>query len=285
MTYKISFVLLFSITAFLKPTVHSQLLIPAVNVPNTRICPAIDKLLNQIKYNVSDLLSREIDIHIVHECGDGLWYRVAYLNMIDPSQQCPLAWREYNTNGVRACGRPLSQSGSRPANFYTITQQYSRVCGRIIGYQLGSPDGFNQFHGMISLNQGYMDGVSITYGNPRYHIWTYVGGVHDTHPVLYSGSCPCSSTPGAGPPEFIGNNYYCESGNSNETWYPVLYRSDRLWDGEQCEGTCCSGTKSPPWFSVQLPTQTSNRIEVRICADESTSNEDVLIELLEIFVQ
>ena len=41
--------------------------------------------------------------------------------------------------------------------------------------------------------------------------------------------------------------------------------------------------RSPPWFSVQLPTQTSNRIEVRICADESTSNEDVLIELLEIF--
>ena len=285
MTYKISFVLLFSITVFLEPTVHSQLLMPAVNVPNPRICPAIDKLLKQIKYNISDILSQEIDI--VRECGDGLWYRVAYLNMTDPSQQCPLAWREYNTSGVRGCGRPLSQNGSRPANFYTINQQYSRVCGRIIGYQVGSPDGFNQFHGMISLNQDYMDGVSITYGNPRHHIWTYVVGTYETHPVYYHSSCPCSSTQGVGPPEFIGNNYYCESGNPNETWYPeVLYRSDPLWDGEQCEGTCCSGAKSPPWFSVQLPTYTAtDKIEVRICADESTSNEDILIELLEIFVQ
>ena len=64
-----------------------------------------------------------------------------------------------------------------------------------------------------------------------------------------------------------------------------IFTSDRLWDGEQCEGTCCSGTRFPLWFSVQLPTLTSDRIEVRICADESTSNEDVLIELLEIFVQ
>ena len=49
--------------------------------------------------------------------------------------------------------------------------------------------------------------------------------------------------------------------------------------------TCCSGTKSPPWFSVQLPTRTIDGIEVRICGDESTSNEDITIELLEIFVQ
>ena len=34
-----------------------------------------------------------------------------------------------------------------------------------------------------------------------------------------------------------------------------LFSNDPLWDGEQCEGTCCSGTKSPPWFNVQLPTQ------------------------------
>ena len=60
---------------------------------------------------------------------------------------------------------------------------------------------------------------------------------------------------------------------------------DRLWDGEQCEGTCCSGTMSPPWFSVWLFSHTTDRIEVRFCADEITSNENVLIELLEIYVQ
>ena len=41
-----------------------------------------------------------------------------------------------------------------------------------------------------------------------------------------------------------------------------LYSSDPLWDGHQCEGTCCTGTKSPSWFSVQLPALTTDIIEV-----------------------
>ena len=265
------------------PAALSQLTVPLIDARGYNTCPVAEQhknILQQIRTTITDTLRKLL----IPQCGDGLWLQVAYLNMIDPSQQCPPAWREYNTSGVRACGRPVSQNGSRPANFYTINKQYSSVCGRIVGYQVGSPDGFKQFY-TNSLDQGYMDGVSITYGYPRHHIWTYVGSVYDTHPIHHSGSCPCSSTPGAGPPEFIGNNYYCESGNSNETWYEMLYSSDRLWDGEQCEGTCCSGTKSPPWFSVQLPTHTSDRIEVRICGDESTNNEDILIELLEIFVQ
>jgi hypothetical protein len=49
--------------------------------------------------------------------------------------------------------------------------------------------------------------------------------------------------------------------------------------------TAVVAIKSPPWFSVQLPTRTTDRIEVRICADESTSNEDTPIQLLEIYVQ
>jgi hypothetical protein len=65
----------------------------------------------------------------------------------------------------------------------------------------------------------------------------------------------------------------------------MVYTNDRLWDGDQCEGTCCSGGKSPPWFSVQLPTLTTDRIEVRICSDQPTTDEDVLVELLEIYVQ
>ena len=87
------------------------------------------------------------------------------------------------------------------------------------------------------------------------------------------------------PPPFVGNNYYCESANPNDDFANnVLYRADKLWDGEQCatEGTCCSG---PPWFSVQLPSHSSEDIEVRICGDERTSNEDTPIELLEIYIR
>ena len=63
--------------------------------------------------------------------------------MTEPSQQCPSARREYNTSGVRACGRPESSTGSCDAVFYYSNRQYSRVCGRIIGYQVASPGAFD----------------------------------------------------------------------------------------------------------------------------------------------
>ena len=51
-----------------------------------------------------------------------------------------------------------------------------------------------------------------------------------------------------------------------------------------CEGSCCTGTKSPPWFSVLIPAPTNDMIEVRICDDESTDNEDNPIELIELYI-
>ena len=63
-----------------------------------------------------------------------------------------------------------------------------------------------------------------------------------------------------------------------------FYSSDPLWDGQQCEGQCCSNGKSPLWFTVQLSNPTLDDIEVRICADKSTSNEDTTVELIEIYI-
>ena len=107
---------------------HGQLVIPPVNiVPGCGAHPGVDEILQQIRSNISDILN-ECDMQVVPECRDGLWYRVAYLNMTDPSQQCPGAWREYNTSGVRACGRPVSDDESCPATFYTIDRQYIVWC-------------------------------------------------------------------------------------------------------------------------------------------------------------
>ena len=219
----------------------------------------------------------------IPNCGAGLWYRVAFLNMIDPSQQCPSAWRLVTTNGVRACGRLASSGSSCLGTFYSATSEYQRVCGRVIGYQDKSPDGF--LNADRSINDIYMDGVSITYGQPRNHIWSYAGGVTEGS-TMYGkiNNCPCSTAAGTGPQSFVGDNYYCESGNPTDDRYS-FYSADKLWDGEQCEGTCCTDTKSPPWFSVRLPNPTTESIEVRICGSEGTSNEDTPIELLEIFVQ
>jgi hypothetical protein len=69
------------------------------------------------------------------------------------------------------------------------------------------------------------------------------------------------------PPEFVGDSYYCESANEEKLNISEgqIFATDKLWDGQQCEheGTCCT-TKSPPWFSVELPNPTNDSIEVRI---------------------
>ena len=85
----------------------------------------------------------------------------------------------------------------------------------------------------------------------------------------------------------MGNNWYCESGNPDfSTPTGLLYKNDPLWDGKNCEGSCCSNGKTPPWFSVQLPTSTNEDIEARIFANEhSDVDEDVFIEIFEIYIQ
>ena len=155
------------------------------------------------------------------------------------------------------------------------------MCGRAVGYQVQSPDGFYS----NSINAPYVDGVSVTYGNPRNHIWSFGVGVTENSPLHRPYNCPCWDSSAKQPPSFVGNNYFCESGNPALNFISgFLYSNDKLWDGEQCsgEGTCCTG---PPWFSVNLPSNSTDDIEVRICGNEGTRNEDTPIELLEIYIQ
>ena len=198
-----------------------------------------------------------------------------------PSQQSSSAWREYNTNEFRACGRPVSTVGSRLSHTYPINHQYSKVCGRVIGIQVASPDAFYSGRG---INDNYIDGVSITYGSLHSHIWSYVGSYSK---ITFHNACPCDYSSTTRSPSFVGNNYYCESGNPSSNWQGRVFPNDKLWDGEQCthEGTCCIGTNTPPWFSVSLTSPTNDDIEVHIMGTESTTNEDTPIELLEIYVQ
>ena len=233
---------------------------------------------------IDDISNGVVDtLQLQYQCGGGTWYRIAYLNMSDSSQQCPPAWRNYNISGVRACGRPFTSRESCSSTTYITGRLYSKVCGRVIGYQVVSPDAFLPDGG---INQAYADGVSITYGQPRTHIWSYVGGYTDF--LESSNTCPCTYSNSTPPPKFVGDNYYCESANEAEleTFAGQFFAMDKLWDGQQCdhEGTCCTA-KSPPWFSVELPNPTNDDIEVRICGDEGTNNEDTPIELLEIYIQ
>ena len=60
------------------------------------------------------------------------------------------------------------------------------------------------------------------------------------------------------------------------------------WDGNtQCRSdpNCCA-TDSGPWFNTTvLPSPSTSDIEVRVCADEGTGNEDSPVELIDIYAK
>ena len=106
--------------------------------------------------------------------------------------------------------------------------------------------------------------------------------------IAYINDCPCSSELAVMPSQFIGDNYYSESGNPTGSFKHNQFfslTSDRIWDGHQCEGTCCIGINSPPWFTLELPAPITDMIKVCICLDQSTADEHTPIELTEIYVQ
>ena len=95
----------------------------------------------------------------------GGWTRVAYLNMTDPSQQCPstLPLQTRSSEPRRLCGRTSSSGASCDSVTYsTFGVNYTRVCGRVIGYQSGTPDAFRNQRSQ-TIEGDYVDGVSLTH--------------------------------------------------------------------------------------------------------------------------
>ena len=172
-------------------------------------------------------------------CGSGGgWTRLAYLDMSDAMEDCPPGFRMYQSGGVRACGRPVTNSGSCVSvQFPSNGISYSQVCGRVVGYQYKSPDAVNSHSG--NLNGEYVDGVCITRGSPRQHVWTLMAGVSEL--VRPLDACPCSAGSTVQVESFIGSHYYCESGNPAAAAASVLYTSYPLWDGQGCHSneTAC----------------------------------------------
>ena len=232
------------------------------------------------KYNGT---TQRVYCDMEHFCGSEIsgWTRVAYLDMSD-SQRCPNELSLYNVDGVRACGRRFSLVGSCDnVTFSTNGTSYSQVCGRVIGYQFGTTDSIRSHQ---SIDDPYVEGVSITHGSPRQHIWTFISG--NSESGASSSHCPCNNGITASVPSFVGDCYFCESGAPSRPSYQ-LYIDDPLWDGEKCggdEGPCCN-VPGIPWFYKDLKQCTTDDIELRVCADQSTRFDDTPVGLYEIYVK
>ena len=238
---------------------------------------------------------------MTRSCGGvtGGWMRVAYLNMTDSSQQCPSDFKQHNgtlnDSTIFTCVRSDSTSGGCSSIFWqTENISYVSVCGRVQGYQIGTTNAFGPpFNGErdnFTIDEAYVDGVSLTYGSPREHIVTLASGLDEAGTFNSEATCPCSMHGGTDPPAFVNNDYLCDTGARN---YSVgdtsVFFPEPLWDDD---GVCVGSSmcfsllfSEPPWFFKLLPQATSDNIEMRVCRDEGADNEDIAIEIVEIYVR
>ena len=210
------------------------------------------------------------------------WRRVAYINMDQQGAVCPpqLTQVHNSTTNQRACGRRVDNRCTS-ITYHTGTKNYTDVCGRVRGYQFGRTNAFGPaYYHAQSIDDLYVDGISITTGSPRRHLWTYA--VRDNEAT--GEFCPCANIPGllASIPSFVDNHYYCEAGFVNTTSHKTAWE-DPLWDGEGCTiagNKCC---ERYGWFHRDIPS-TADNIEVRWCGNNRRTYEDIYTDLVEIWV-
>ena len=264
-----------------QPSVGDPVQVPGYVRRTAGSCPSHQdrmEIANEFRRNISTILN----------CGGTPgWRRVGFLDMTDPSQSCPsgLALKTYSP-GLRSCGRATNDSAGCWSTFYnTGGSQYSRVCGRVRGYQFAATGAFDQ--AARGIDSYYVEGVSLTHGGSRTHVWTFAAGLSELYDGRYNNNfCPCVTAATRQPPTFVGNDYFCESG-LNTTWVDnqnIFYPADPLWDGQNCVSSCCQ-FNSPPYFTKTLPAPTSDNIELRICCNGPAQYQDVPIDQVELYVQ
>ncbi|XP_065896136.1 uncharacterized protein [Dysidea avara] len=223
---------------------------------------------------------------------DNGWMKVVDFDA-SRGDKCPTGWTGITVNNIRMCRSSSNSAGCYSTTFSVNGTRYRKIRGKLRGYQKYSTDGFYSSKSTsindgksTSINDAYADGISITIGNPRRHVWTYAAGLSDEHNSPQR-NCPCAAVPGPTPPSFVGEYYYCESGNTGG-WENIYYTDDPLWDGAGCvhpNNNCCTNA-GLPWFIREFPIAQNDDIEVRICTDGNYStNEAVLVDQLKLYVQ
>ena len=202
------------------------------------------------------------------------------LDMTDPTQNCPDSLELKMYGSRRLCGKKTVAGGCDSITIPLNGQAYTQVRGRVEGLQFGSTDAFAS--GGSDINGIYVDGVSITHGqNPRRHVWSLGAGLNQ---YRASGlTCPGTGH-GVPQPAFVGNNYFCTSGNADPDGFELIIYDIPLWS--TMNGNCgdCNNVYDVPFFCTRLPQSSVDDLEVRVCCDEALANEDILLESIELYV-
>ena len=196
--------------------------------------------------------------------------RTGYFNLTQ-GDACPHPLQRFQANGKWYCRRNEPQ-GCTSVNFNSYGHKYTEVCGMIEAYQYGGPNAFYYSSSSSTLEDRYVFGISVTRGQPtRSHIWTYAVGAqaNPTNSVYRRSNCPCTKLGTTVTlPNFLQNDYYCDSGNPSGSYINSHLYPDQLWDnsGHSCvSGSTCCHNPNQPWFKKKLGLTTNDDVEFRWC--------------------
>ena len=183
----------------------------------------------------------------------GGWMRVAK-QRLDGEPQC---FPGFSLSGNQ-CRRKKEERGCSRVLFSALGLQYSFVFGRILAYGEGSPDGFHSHENNISAI--YVDGISLTQGvgNARRHIYTFAAAGSTGYFRSTTRACE------QGAQTFVNSNFAC-----------LKLRNDN---------SCPSSSNCSPSFSRSLDTQTSEDLEMRVCRNQDRNDEDILLQVVELYI-
>ena len=219
-----------------------------------------DDLLEELQKKFKNfVLANVFKFKTMEECGSGLWKEVMNLNMANHSHSCPSGWKV--SSNPRACSR---NSEFCDSTRIPVNMNYSRVCGRVVGSGINTPDGFRRHSSDKAV---YVDGVTIFRDSfsPE-HVWTFASDRHQ--------ECKCLTDTSY--TDIVGSNYFCD-GTGNNLW------SDS--SGCQSSSSNCCGPNHPPWFSTSLSLRSPEDLLVSICCDQPVHDEDVVVKEVLLYVQ
>ena len=223
--------------------------------------------------------------------GNKGFLRVANINMSVPGTECPVGLSLRQDGTLKTCQRGQNEPGCSSTFFKTNGVQYTKVCGRVRGYQWSSPNAFYSYtkNAYLTIDKPYVDGVILSHRNGfnRKHIWTFAAATDEISRSTPF-ACPCTNIAANQVqnhiiPSFVGRDYFCETGTRDTYVSGKFYTDDPLWDGAGCGemDTCC---QKGQWFCKDVPTSSSD-IELRLCGNEARSNEDTPLEIIELYVK
>ena len=219
------------------------------------------------------------------QCGDGVWMRIGYFDTRQPLAKCPDPLMRLVVDGSSYCMRHAS--GCDSVFFDVLGTNYSEICGRIVAKQYGNMNAFSSF----TVAGAYAEGILITRGSPRQHVWTYTVAdvANPASDYNQDDVCPCTGHDSAPqPPSFFGSDYYCDSANDAGRNAERRLYSKELWNSEgpicNVNASCCNNPDQP-WFKKKVAEPVSDDIELRWCASESVAAEGTATQLVELYIR